>query len=103
MNIFELYLDKIKSIIVELSKKGEIIIPETFNGINAEIPPSKFDCDISTNVAMVLSKLNKKSPLDLAEKISSFLKDRDPLIETIQLLNQVSSILNLNQFFGQIL
>ena len=29
MNIFELYLDKIKSIIVDLSKKGEIIIPET--------------------------------------------------------------------------
>ena len=46
MNIFELYLDKIKSAIVELSKKGEIIIPETFNGINAEIHPSKFDCDI---------------------------------------------------------
>ena len=42
MNIFEIYLDKIKSAIVELSKKGEIIIPETFNGINAEIPPSKY-------------------------------------------------------------
>ena len=39
MNIFELYLDKIKSIIVDLSKEGRIIIPETFNGINAEIPP----------------------------------------------------------------
>ena len=86
MNIFELYLDKIKSAIVELSKKGEIIIPETFNGINAEIPPSKFDCDISTNVGMVLSKLNKKSPLDLAEKISSFLKDSDPLIQTIDVV-----------------
>ena len=86
MNIFELYLDKIKSTIVELSKKGEIIIPETFNGINAEIPPSKFDCDISTNVGMVLSKLNKKSPLDLAEKISSFLKDSDPLIQTIEVV-----------------
>ena len=86
MNIFELYLDKIKSAIVELSKKGEIIIPETFNGINAEIPPSKFDCDISTNVGMVLSKLNKRSPLDLAEKISSFLKDSDPLIQTIEVV-----------------
>ena len=56
MNIFELYLDKIKSIIVDLNKQGELIIPETFNGINAEIPPAKFDCDISTNVAMVLVK-----------------------------------------------
>ena len=76
MNIFELYLDKIKSIIIDLDKKGELVIPETFNGINAEIPPTKFDCDISTNVAMVLSKLNKRSPLDLAEQISPIIKEK---------------------------
>ena len=83
MNIFELYLDKIKSIIVDLNQKGELLIPETFNGINAEIPPPKFDCDISTNVAMVLSKLNKKSPIDLADQISPLIKNSDPLIENI--------------------
>ena len=70
MNIFELYLDKIKSILIGLSKKNQLIIPETFNGINAEIPPPKFDCDISTNVAMVLSKLNETSPIQLAEKLA---------------------------------
>ena len=86
MNIFELYLDKIKSIIVNLSKEGKIIIPETFNGINSEIPPTKFDCDISTNVAMVLSKLNKKSPMDLAEIISPVIKENDPLIQTITIV-----------------
>ena len=86
MNIFELYLDKIKSIITDLSKEGKIIIPETFNGINSEIPPTKFDCDISTNVAMVLSKLNKKSPMDLAEIISSVIKENDPLIQTITIV-----------------
>jgi arginyl-tRNA synthetase len=83
MNIFELYLDKIKSTIVDLQKKDELIIPETLNGISAEIPPAKFDCDISTNVAMVLSKINKKSPLDLAEKISLSLKNNDKLIQNI--------------------
>ena len=83
MNIFEIYLDKIKSIITDLSKEGKIIIPETFTGINSEIPPTKFDCDISTNVAMVLSKLNKKSPIDLAEIISPIIKENYPLIETI--------------------
>jgi arginyl-tRNA synthetase len=46
MNIFELYLDKIKSTIVDLQKKDELIIPDTLNGISAEIPPAKFDCDI---------------------------------------------------------
>ena len=86
MNIFELYLDKIKSIITDLSKEGKIIIPETFNGINSEIPPTKFDCDISTNVAMVLSKLNKKSPMDLAEIISPVIKENDPLIQTITIV-----------------
>ena len=86
MNIFELYLDKINLIIVSLSKEGKLIIPETFNGINSEIPPAKFDCDISTNVAMVLSKLNKKSPIDLAEIISPIIKENDPLIETINIV-----------------
>ena len=86
MNIFEHYLDKIKSTIGDLSKQGELIVPETFNGINAEIPPAKFDCDISTNVAMVLSKINKKSPLDLAEKISLSLKNNDSLIQAIDVV-----------------
>jgi len=86
MNIFELYLDKIKSIIVDLNKKGELLVPETLNGINAEIPPLKFNCDISTNVAMVLSKLNKKSPIILAEQISPIIKNNDTLIENITIV-----------------
>ena len=115
MNIFEHYLDKIKSTISDLSKKGELIVPDTFNGINAEIPPAKFDCDISTNVAMVLSKINKKSPLDLAEKISSSLKNNDSLIQTIDVVkpgfinikfkpifwsNFVESIISNSKTFG---
>ena len=83
MNIFELYLDKIKSIIVDLNKNNQLEIPESFNGINAEIPPQKFDCDISTNVAMVLSKINKTSPLELAEKLAPKIKNKDSQIETI--------------------
>ena len=83
MNIFELYLDKIKSVIVDLNKNNELEIPENFNGINAEIPPPKFDCDISTNVAMVLSKINKTSPLQLAEKLAPEIKNNDSEIETI--------------------
>ena len=86
MNIFELYLDKIKNIIVELSKKNQLVIPESFIGINAEIPPPKFDCDISTNVAMVLSKINKKSPIDLANILSEKIKKKDKLIERISVL-----------------
>ena len=86
MNIFEIYLNKIKSILIELNKKNELVIPKTFNGITAEIPPIKFDCDISTNVAMVLSKLNNKSPIELAEKISPIINKQDPLIENINVV-----------------
>ncbi|WP_435098658.1 arginine--tRNA ligase [Candidatus Pelagibacter bacterium nBUS_27] len=86
MNIFESYLDKIKLILINLSKQGELLIPETFNGINAEIPPAQFDCDISTNVAMVLSKLNRRSPIDIAEQISPIIKDKDSLIQNITIV-----------------
>ena len=99
MNIFELYLDKIKSTIVDLQKKDELIIPDTLNGISAEIPPAKFDCDISTNVAMVLSKINKKSPLDLAEKISLSLKNNDTLIQNIDVIKPGFINIKFKPFF----
>ena len=38
--------------------------------VQFRIRVTKFDSDISTNVAMVLSKLNKKSPIDLANILS---------------------------------
>ena len=83
MNIFDHYLEKIKSIIIDLGDKKKIIVPETFDSINAEIPPPKFDCDISTNVAMVLSKINKTSPLELAERLVPEIKKNDDLIDII--------------------
>ena len=41
---------------------------------NIEIPPSKFKSDISTNVAMVLSKINKKSPMELGKVLADQIK-----------------------------
>ena len=83
MNIFDQYLDKLKKIILDLSKKGDLILPDKLDGITAEIPPSKFKSDISTNVAMVLSKVNKKSPADLANTLTKAIKKNDELIEDI--------------------
>ena len=56
MNIFDIYLNKIKQLIINLNKDGKIEIPDSLNGINVDIPPLQLDCDISTNVAMFLSK-----------------------------------------------
>jgi arginyl-tRNA synthetase len=83
MNIFDLYLDKIIILIKKLNKEGSIELPESLNGINVDIPPSNFDCDISTNVAMVLSKANKKSPIDIANTLIDLIKSEDEKIETI--------------------
>jgi len=83
MNIFDLYLDKIIILIKKLNKDGSLELPESLNGINVDIPPSNFDCDISTNVAMVLSKANKKSPINIANTLIDLIKSEDEKIETI--------------------
>ena len=83
MNIFGIYLDKIKKLIIKLNNENIIQIPDSLNGINVEIPPAKFDCDISTNVAMVLSKANKKSPIDLANQLANLIKYDDDKIDNI--------------------
>ena len=86
MNIFEQYLDRIKEILSTLSSNGDLILPDSLNGITAEIPPSKFDSDISTNVAMVLSKINNKSPSDLASILAEKIKKEDKFIEEISVV-----------------
>ena len=86
MNIFEIYIEKIKKILHELSKKGELILPDNLNNITAEIPPPKFNSDISTNVAMLLSKLNNKSPMDIANILSNYIKNSDPIIDEIEFI-----------------
>ena len=86
MNIFEQYLHKIKEILSTLSSNGDLILPDSLNGITAEIPPSKFDSDISTNVAMVLSKINNKSPSDLASILAEKIKNEDNFIEDISVV-----------------
>jgi len=86
MNIFDLYLDKILILIKKLNKDKLIVLPESLNGINVDIPPANFDCDISTNVAMFLSKINKKSPIDLANFLINEIKKQDVLIDSINVV-----------------
>ena len=86
MNIFDLYLDKILILIKKLNKDKLIVLPESLNGINVDIPPANFDCDISTNVAMFLSKINKKSPIDLANFLIKEIKKQDVLIDSINVV-----------------
>jgi arginyl-tRNA synthetase len=86
MNIFDQYLDRIKEVLIALSQNGDLILPDKLDGITTEIPPSKFNSDISTNVAMILSKVNKKNPIDLANKLIQAIKKNDELIDDISVV-----------------
>ncbi len=85
MNIFENYLLKIEKIIKTAHKDNLLELPDNLSGINVDIPPAKFTGDISTNVAMVLSKINKKTPLELAKQIADLIKDSDNNIDEISI------------------
>ena len=86
MNIFDQYLDEIKKILLDLSKNNHLILPDNLDAITAETPPAKFNSDISTNVAMVLSKINNKTPTDLATILVEKIKKNDELIEDISII-----------------
>ena len=99
MNIFEIYLEKIKNIIIKLSKENQIVIPDDLNAINVDIPPAQFKCDISTNVALVLSKINKQDPFELAQNLSKLIKNKDKNIDTINVAKPGFINIKFNNFF----
>ena len=83
MNIFEEYKDKVLTIIKKAEKDKLLILPEKLNGINVDSTPPNIDFDVSTNVSMVLSKANNKSPNIIAETIIDLLKKEDTHIKEI--------------------
>ena len=76
MNIFENYKNKIISILNEAASEGHIVLPDNLNGINVDSTPKSIDFDISTNVSMVLAKLNSKSPEELSKVIIELIKKK---------------------------
>ena len=85
MNIFRLYSKKIRDNITALDKDGVIKTPKDLSSINVDVPPENIQSDISTNAAMVLSKINSKSPLVVAEIIKKKLLE-DNNISNIDIL-----------------
>ena len=99
MNIFDQYLEKIKIIILNQSDKGILILPKKLDGINTELPPAKFDADISSNVSMVLSKINNKSPMDLANYLGEIIKKSDELIDEVNIVKPGFINIKFKQIF----
>ena len=87
MNIFDYYHSSLLKGLKDFEKKGAIKIPEKTNSISVEVPPDKFDADISTNVCMVLSGINKSKPKDIYENYVSKLLIKDDNLENFEIVN----------------
>mgnify|MGYP006265075465 FL=1 len=73
MNIFEYYLSKISETIVDNKKTLKLENINDLKSVNLEVPPAHFNYDLSTNVSLVLSKVNKIKPNILANDIKKIL------------------------------
>ena len=73
MNIFENYLSKINKVILDNKKNLKLNILENLHNVNLEVPPEHYNYDLSSNVSLVLAKLNKINPINLANNIKGLL------------------------------
>jgi len=73
MNIFEIYKKKIQRLVVANFQNFNIDTNTSFDGVVIEVPPQEFNFDLSSNIALVLAKKTKQSPINLANLIKDLL------------------------------
>ena len=103
MNIFKNFSKKIKKILIKDCKKNNISLPKNIEIFTVEIPPSKFNCDLSTNVAMVFSKIYKKTPVVLGEHIKKLLSNDTDIKEINVIQPGFINIKLENKFWNEFL
>ena len=115
MNIFEHHLAEIKTVILTEKEILKLDHVDNLNGVNLEVPPEKFNFDLSCNIAMVLGKKNKINPNVLALKLKEiFIKKINNFSEIeiagpgflniklskSALFNNINSILKDSKIYG---
>ena len=75
MNLFKKYTKDIKHIVLKNKNSLNLNNISNIDNIIVESPPEHFDYDLSSNVAMVLSKINNENPRNLAEKLKNILSN----------------------------
>ena len=85
MNIFENYLSKINDIILDNKDDLNLIHTDNLKSVNLEVPPDHFNFDLSTNICLVLSKVNKIDPNNLAKDIKKLLLENINHFEVIEI------------------
>ncbi len=84
MNIFENYLSKLNKIILDNKNILKLENLEQLNNVNLEVPPEHFNFDLSSNVALILSKTNKMNSNNLASNIKDLLLKKVDHFEKIE-------------------
>ena len=96
MNIFEENLNKITDLVQKNKKLLNIKETIKFNGVVVELPPTNFDFDLSSNIALVLAKINKTNPVKLAENIKDLILKKSNYYSEIEIAGPGFLNFNLN-------
>jgi len=108
MNLFINYLTEIKKTILKHKDLKIFMFKKNFSNIIIEKPPENFDFDFSSNIALVLAKVNKKNPREIAEKIKDAISKEIDDFSTIEVagpgflnikLTKKAWIKNINNIF----
>ena len=83
MNIFSIYLEKIKDFLINLEKNKQIKLSDNLNNLTIELTPKELQGDISCNAALILSKINNKKPENIATLLKSNLIKEFPEFKNI--------------------
>ena len=115
MNIFEHHLLEIKNLTVKKKSILKLDKVENLDSINLEIPPEKFNFDLSCNIALVLAKENNQDPKILAEKFKKVFLEKISNFSEIEIagpgflninlsnkaiINNINSILKNKKAYG---
>ena len=108
MNIFNTILEKIKFLILENKDELNIENLNDFKGVVVESPPTKFNYDLSSNICLILAKLNNLNPVELADKFKIKLNEEKNYFDEIEvaglkdffLTSIVKEILISNKTYG---
>ena len=94
MNIFEHHLLEIKNLTVKKTSILKLDKVGNLDSINLEIPPEKFNFDLSCNIALVLAKENNQDPKILAEKFKKVFLEKISNFSEIEIAGP--GFLNIN-------
>ena len=101
MNIYQIFLDDLKKEILKNQNKLNIKNLNDFKGIVVESPPENFNCDLSTNVGLILGRINKLNPIDLSKNIKSLILDGNKKIKSVNIAGPGFININIDDSYIQ--